>query len=86
MFLGSRAAAAPYVIASKLFTVLYFAYFLLILPALAVIGEILTKNAGLNARKQPPAVTTLFHPSVISTVDPTIDALCNEWQLLGPGY
>jgi hypothetical protein len=35
MFLGSRAAAAPYVNASKLFTALYFAYFLLVLPALA---------------------------------------------------
>lgn len=35
MFLGSRAAAAPYVGASKIFTILYFAYFLLILPTLA---------------------------------------------------
>jgi ubiquinol-cytochrome c reductase cytochrome b subunit len=35
MFLGSRAAAEPYVHASKLFTVLYFAYFLIVLPACA---------------------------------------------------
>lgn len=35
MFLGSRAASAPYVNASKLFTALYFSYFLLVLPALA---------------------------------------------------
>ena len=39
MFLGSRAAAAPYVAASKLFTVLYFAYFLVGLPALAFLNE-----------------------------------------------
>jgi len=35
MFLGSRAAAAPYVGASKIFTILYFVYFLLVLPTLA---------------------------------------------------
>jgi len=41
MFLGSRAAAAPYVAASKLFTGLYFAYFLLVLPGLARLSETL---------------------------------------------
>lgn len=45
MFLGSRAAAAPYVAASKLFTGLYFAYFLLILPGLARLSETLTAPA-----------------------------------------
>jgi hypothetical protein len=35
MFLGTRPAEAPYVGASKLFTVLYFGYFLAFLPALA---------------------------------------------------
>lgn len=35
MFLGMRAAEAPYVGASKIFTGLYFAYFLLALPTLA---------------------------------------------------
>lgn len=44
MFLGSRAAAAPYVGASKLFTGLYFAYFLFLLPALAWFGETLIKE------------------------------------------
>jgi hypothetical protein len=34
MFLGSRAAAAPYVMISKLFTILYFSYFLILLPFL----------------------------------------------------
>jgi len=43
MFLGSRAAAAPYVGASKLFTVLYFAYFLVLLPGLARMSELLVK-------------------------------------------
>ena len=46
MFLGSRAAAAPYVLASKLFTALYFAYFLVVLPTLALIGEFSAKNMG----------------------------------------
>lgn len=34
MFLGMSAAEAPFVMASKLFTVLYFVYFLLVLPLL----------------------------------------------------
>jgi ubiquinol-cytochrome c reductase cytochrome b subunit len=34
MYLGMRAAEAPYVFASKIFTGLYFAYFLLFLPIL----------------------------------------------------
>lgn len=41
MFLGSRAAAAPYVTASKIFTVLYFAYFIVVLPALAWFADAL---------------------------------------------
>ena len=44
MFLGSRAAAAPYILASKLFTALYFAYFLVILPTLALVGEFSAKE------------------------------------------
>jgi len=39
MFLGSRAAAAPYVITSKVFTILYFAYFLLVLPLVGLLGQ-----------------------------------------------
>lgn len=35
LFLGSHAATAPYVGASKIFTGLYFAYFLFFLPGLA---------------------------------------------------
>jgi len=35
MFLGCNPAAAPYVVSSKVFTVLYFAYFLVVLPGLA---------------------------------------------------
>jgi ubiquinol-cytochrome c reductase cytochrome b/c1 subunit len=34
MYLGMRPAEAPYVVASKIFTFLYFAYFLLYLPVL----------------------------------------------------
>lgn len=34
-FLGSRAAAEPYVVASKVFTVLYFSYFIVVLPLLS---------------------------------------------------
>lgn len=44
MFLGSRAAAAPYVGASKAFTVLYFAYFLIVLPSFAKISELLVSS------------------------------------------
>ena len=32
MFLGGQPAAAPFVIASKVFTLLYFAYFLVFIP------------------------------------------------------
>ena len=35
MFLGSRAAAAPYVGASKLFTALYFLHLIVVVPAIA---------------------------------------------------
>jgi len=35
MFLGTRAAAAPFVYASKLYTALYFIYFIIFLPLLA---------------------------------------------------
>lgn len=49
MFLGSRAAAAPYVGASKLFTGLYFAYFLVVLPGLARLSEVLV--APLQSKK-----------------------------------
>jgi len=43
MFLGSRAASAPYVGASKLFTALYFAYFVVVLPAVAWSSSTLAK-------------------------------------------
>ena len=39
MFLGSRAAAAPYVVASKVFTVAYFAYFLVVVPFLITLSQ-----------------------------------------------
>lgn len=35
MYLGMRAAEAPYVYASKVFTALYFSYFLIFLPLLS---------------------------------------------------
>lgn len=48
MFLGSRAASAPYVVASKIFTVLYFAYFLVVLPALAFLSELMITDLEEN--------------------------------------
>jgi hypothetical protein len=45
MFLGSRAAAAPYVVTSKIFTILYFAYFLLVLPLVGYLGQALVTSA-----------------------------------------
>lgn len=61
MFLGSRAAAAPYVLASKLFTALYFAYFLVILPTLALFGEFSAKEVGkLSLPRQVTASLSLF--------------------------
>lgn len=37
MFLGSRGAAAPYVVASKIATLAYFLYFLVVLPGVAAL-------------------------------------------------
>jgi len=56
MFLGSNPAAAPFIILSKIFTILYFLYFLLVIPLLtitddlALIGgeKITTNNIGRN--------------------------------------
>jgi cytochrome c oxidase assembly factor CtaG len=50
MFLGSRAAAEPYVHASKLFTVLYFVYFLIVLPMLAFYSSHLVESKQVPAR------------------------------------
>jgi hypothetical protein len=41
MFLGSRAAAEPYVLSSKLCTFLYFSYFIVSIPAIAEIYQTL---------------------------------------------
>lgn len=46
MFLGTRAAAEPYVHASKLFTVLYFLYFLVVLPTLTFYSSQLVKESS----------------------------------------
>lgn len=46
MFLGTRAAAEPYVHASKLFTALYFLYFLVVLPTLTFYSSQLVKEGG----------------------------------------
>jgi quinol-cytochrome oxidoreductase complex cytochrome b subunit len=40
-FLGSRPAAEPYVLASKAITILYFTYFIIVLPGLARLGSYL---------------------------------------------
>lgn len=44
MFLGSRAAAAPYVWSSKVFTTLYFVYFLVVLPTIAYLNTLTLRN------------------------------------------
>lgn len=44
MFLGSRAAAAPYVFASKIFTLAYFAYFIYVIPLLHWAGYLLLRE------------------------------------------
>lgn len=54
MFLGSRAAAAPYVVASKIFTGAYFVYFLTAIPFLAVFGdELLDKQTDESVEETP---------------------------------
>jgi len=44
IFLGSNPAAAPYVLSSKIFTILYFLYFLLFVPITSVKGLFHVKN------------------------------------------
>lgn len=45
MFLGMSAAEAPFVASSKLFTALYFAYFLAVLPVLNWLTRQLITNS-----------------------------------------
>lgn len=58
-----RAAEAPYVAASKVFTGLYFAYFLLVLPALAWLnrqlldGQEATTSSTLPVKQQRGCVS-----------------------------
>lgn len=50
MYLGMRPAEAPYVIASKFFTALYFMYFLLYVPFLTWLSRQLL-NATISTKK-----------------------------------
>jgi len=50
IFLGSRAAAAPYVYASKLFTGLYFGFYLVVLPVLIHLGEAVSGSTASEKR------------------------------------
>lgn len=43
MYLGGQAAAAPFVVCSKIFTLLYFSYFIIILPFLGCIEKSMAK-------------------------------------------
>lgn len=58
MYLGGQAAAAPFVICSKIFTFLYFGYFILILPSLGYIEAWLLE-------KPEPSVEML-QPNVVA--------------------
>jgi hypothetical protein len=64
MFLGMSAAEAPFVASSKLFTVLYFAYFLAVLPAL----NWLTRQLITSIRKQRSLTAVFPAAPVILTV------------------
>ncbi len=52
MYLGMRPAEAPYVIASKFFTALYFLYFLLYVPALTWLTRQLLNTVALSANSK----------------------------------
>jgi len=54
LFLGSRAAAAPYVWASKIFTALYFVYFLLVIPFLAWFNTQFFITKAAESTLEPP--------------------------------
>lgn len=86
MFLGSRAAAAPYVLASKLFTALYFAYFLVVLPALALLGESSAKsiNKRSDSRILEPALpATCLNNHTTTGTAATKSSLYLNARLLG---
>jgi len=46
MFLGGQPASAPFVLCSKFFTVTYFSYFILCIPALNYINSFVTPVWG----------------------------------------
>lgn len=51
LFLGGKPAAAPYVLASKIFTVLYFAYFIVIIPLIPTLEKFLLEKEDLSIKE-----------------------------------
>ena len=51
MYLGMRPAEAPYVVASKVFTALYFLYFLLYVPFLTWLARQLLNTTVSSVKK-----------------------------------
>ena len=54
LILGGKPATAPYVFASQVFTAIYFAYFLLVIPGLPFLENINTHLRGLRERFATP--------------------------------
>jgi ubiquinol-cytochrome c reductase cytochrome b/c1 subunit len=68
LFLGTRAAEAPYVVASKIFTGLYFFYFLVLLPMLAWLNrQLLNLTTTTVASAAAGTSTKALHVSATRT-------------------
>lgn len=74
MFLGMSAAEAPFVASSKLFTALYFVYFLAVLPAL----NWLTRQLIVSPAKQPIANSMFVSDTPTNTVSSTPPQWCSS--------
>ena len=60
MYLGSSPAAAPYVVSSKVSTVFYFVYLLLVIPGLGAMSNELLKEAEVAVKEKGEELSASF--------------------------